>query len=657
VPWWFDARVAERTRVLAAVADTFVASFEADGDDETAVFLRRSASDAGVPALLAGVIDGDLDSLLSELGEAGFVAASDAERRRLIRGVGARGGGSRQRLRVLKGAVMGAYYGAADEQGRNPVWPALGYPGPISVPPTPEQAPKTIRVEPLAGDAVTFRSDAVVVGSGAGGSVVAAELQAAGLDVVIVEQGGYRNESDFRQLEGVAAAEMYLRGGLFWSESGSIGILAGATLGGGTVINSMVCLRPPGAIRRDWAARGLDGLDGASFDADLDAVAARLNVNTERTIPNRTNQLMAEALDARGLPWETLPRNVTDDDDPAFCGYCNAGCQQGCKRSTLQTYLQDASDHGARVVVDCAVERVLVEDGRAAGVVARAAGDRGQDVAVTVSAPVVVVAAGGVETPAILLRSGIGGPAVGKHLRLHPAYFVGGVYDEDVQPWRGQFQALACLAFADPADGSGFLIESVNVSLPFWAGALPFTNARAHKERMLRLRNVASWHGLTHDHGSGDVVLDHDGEALVRWGLDDPVDRRTAAQIHVELARMHLARGAREIMTFHWDDLTWREGDDRDAWLARLGQGPHDGTAYSAHQMGSCRMGADASTTVADGRGELHDAPGVWIGDAAGLPTAPGVNPMLTIMALARRTARAILADHGRTPRLAADGR
>ena len=240
----------------------------------------------------------------------------------------------------------------------------------------------------------------------------------------------------------------------------------------------------------------------------------------------------------------------------------------------------------------------------------------------------------------MLLRSGIGGPAVGRNLRLHPTYFVGGVYDEDVQPWTGQFQALGSWDFAD----AGILVESVNVSPPFWASSLPFTGGAAHKERMLKLRRVASWHALTHDHGSGQVVLGPDGEPIVRWELDDPVDREAAARSHVELARLHLARGASEIMTFHWDDLTWCEGEDADAWLERLEAGPNDQTAYSAHQMGSCRMGASPATAVADGRGELHDVKGVWIGDASALPTAPGVNPMLTVMALARRTAHMIAA-------------
>jgi choline dehydrogenase-like flavoprotein len=508
--------------------------------------------------------------------------------------------------------------------------------------PPPEVAPKTIELEPLASPRTSVSADVCVIGSGAGGAVVAAELQRAGLSVVVLERGGYRNEADFRQLELIGAQELYLRGGLFFSESGSIGLLAGSTLGGGTVINSMVCLRPPARIRAEWERLGLEGLAGDEFDAHLDAVSARLNVNTEATRPNRTNELMVEALRASGLSHELLPRNASLDDDPRFCGYCNAGCQHGCKQSALRTYLADAADAGARFLVDCAVDLVLVRDGRAAGVSGRARAADGTESELVVDAPTVVVACGGIESPALLLRSGIGGPAVGKHLRLHPTYFVTGLYDEVVDGWSGQFQATVSFDFAEAVAGSGFLVESVGLSLPFWASSIAFTGGAEHKARMLGLRHAATWHAVSHDTGAGEVVLDADGQAVVRWELDDPVDRAVAARAHVELARLHRARGAREIFTFHWDDVRWREGDDFDAFCRRLESTPHDGTPYSAHQMGSCRLGADRQGSVANPRGELHDVPGVWIGDASALPTAPGVNPMLTIMALARRTAHAI---------------
>jgi choline dehydrogenase-like flavoprotein len=634
--------VTDRLTLVAALADTLVPALDDAGDGAVAAFRRRPASELGVADLLAPSLTGEQAALIDELGRRGFAGLDLAARTQALHDV-AGDPVLRQALRELKLGVMGLFYALPDAHDGNPSWDALGFPGPASRPPTAAQAPKTIAVERLDGPA-TIAADVCIVGSGAGGSVIAAELQAAGLQVVVLERASYRNEADFRQLELVGANELYLHGGLFWSDGGSIGLLAGSTLGGGTVINSMVCLRPPADIRAEWAAMGLDGLDGPAFDEHLDAVSRRMNVNVEATKPNRTNVMMAEALEARGLSWEVLPRNAAPDDDPAFCGYCNAGCQQGCKQSALKTYLQDASDAGARVVVDCVVDRVLTSDGRATGVAARARAADGELVDLLVEAPTVVIAAGGIESPGVLLRSGIGGPAAGAFLRLHPTYFVGGVYDEVVNAWDGQFQALASFDFTHAVENTGFLVESVNVSLPFWAGALPFRDGASHKERMLRLRNVASWHAVTHDHGAGRVVLGEDGEPIVRWQLDDAVDRKLAARLHVELARLHHARGAEEILTFHWDDHTWRRGDDFEAYVERLETTSYERTAYSAHQMGSCRMGTDPATSVADGRGELHDTRGVWIGDASALPTAPGVNPMLTVMALARRTAKAILA-------------
>jgi choline dehydrogenase-like flavoprotein len=634
--------VADRLTLVEALADTLIPSLDDQGAGDVSAFRRRAASELRVAQMVEPTLDVEQRRLLDELAGAGFEELALDDRLSLLHQLD-RDPVKRQALRELKFAVMGLFYALPDAEGRNPNWAALGFPGPVSAPPSPARAPKTIAIEQIDGPS-TIEADVCVIGSGAGGSVIAAELQRAGLRVVILERASYKNEADFRQLELVGASELYLRGGLFWSEQGTIGLLAGATLGGGTVINSMVCLRPPAEIRREWAELGLEDLDGPGFDAHLDAVSERMHVNVEATRPNRTNLMMAEALEARGLSFEVLPRNASPDDDPTFCGYCNAGCQQGCKQSTLKTYLQDASDAGTRIVVDCAVERVLVADGKAHAVAAHALATNGQIVELTVKAPTIVVAAGGLESAALLLRSGIGGPAAGKHLRLHPTYFVGGVYDEVVNPWDGQFQALASFAFTHSVEGTGFLVESVNVSLPFWASALPFTTGAAHKERMLTLRNVASWHAVTHDHGSGEIVLGDDGTPIVRWQLDDEIDRRLAARVHVELARLHHARGAEEILTFHWHDHTWRRGDDFDAYLARLDQASYDDTAYSAHQMASCRMGSDPASSVADPSGELHDIGGVWIGDASALPTAPGVNPMLTVMAMARRTAHAILA-------------
>lgn len=639
-----------RLAALDAACETLLPGLQTDADGALGEYFARGARERGITATVAAAIPtlpadarDALLALLDALAAGGIDRTAPDDRIALLVAAGEHAGPARFGVRQLKTMVFGLLFGPVDEHGRNRVWDAVGYPGPLTEPPTPEQAPKTIPIETFAPGEATIAADVCVVGSGAGGSVIAARLAEAGRSVVVLEAGPYRNRSDFRQIESVGA-EMFLGGGLVWADGGQLGLLAGSTLGGGTVINSMVCLRTPDDIRASWAAMGLDGLDGPEFDAHTDRVWDRLGVNTEATQFNRNTERMVAGLSAEGYAHEPLPRNARLDDDPRFCGYCNAGCQQGCKRSTLETYLEDAAAYDTRFVVGAQVERVTVRDGRATGVEAVVTGPDGET-RLRVDAPTVVVACGGIESPALLLRSGIGGPAAGRHLRVHPAWIVTGVYEEPVEAWSGQIQSAVSFDLAHCESDVGFLVESLALSLPTWASQPAFGDARQHREELLKLPYMASWHGVSHDHGSGEVVLDRDGRALVRWGLDDEVDRRVAARAHVELAKLHRAAGATQVFTFHWSEHRWQEGEDFDTYLRELEATPaEDYTAYSAHQMGSCRMGANPQQAVADGRGELHDVAGVWIGDAAALPTAPGVNPMITIMALAERTAAHIVA-------------
>jgi choline dehydrogenase-like flavoprotein len=549
----------------------------------------------------------------------------------------------RHAVRQLRLMVFGTLVAAVDEHDRNPIWEELGYPGPLTPPPSAAEAPKDLPVVSVSGPSATLEADVCVIGSGGGGSVIAARLAEAGRSVLVLERGGYANEQDFRQTEASAGA-LYLRGGVMWSATGQMGLLAGSTLGGGTVVNSMVCLRTPDEARAAWAAMGVEGVDGPEFDAATDRVWERLGVNTEATHYNRNTELMVGALERLGHGHERIARNASLDDDPKFCGYCNNACQQGCKRSTLKTYLVDAAAHGARFLVDCKAERLIVEDGRAAGVEATVTGPDGAAITVTVRAPDVVLAAGAMESPAILLRSGIGGPAVGRHLQLHPAWIVNGVYAEPVESWSGQIQSAVSFGMSHCEEDAGFLIESLTLSPALWAGAMSFADAADHRTQMRKLAHMATWHGVSHDHGSGRVVLGADGEALVEWELSDAVDRRVAARAHVEVARMHHDAGAEEISTFHFTPRRWRRGEDFDAYVRELeATPPEEYTAYTAHQMSSCRLGPDPATSVADGRGQVHDTPGVWVGDSSALPTAPGVNPMISLMALAELTASHML--------------
>jgi choline dehydrogenase-like flavoprotein len=643
---------------LETVFDTFIPAVEVEeGEQGYRDFMARAPSDMGVPAeveklMAQAMVPEEIEQfaeLLDSLAEHDLAAQPLEARTAIVNATMDSSPEALHGMHALKALAFLFFYGLPDELGRNPNWEPIGYPGPVSAPPSPEEAPKTIPIEEVDGDAATLQADVCVVGSGAGGAVIAAELQQAGRSVLVLEQGPYQNESDFKQLELPGSLELYLGGGLIGSEDGSINVYAGSCLGGGTTVNYMNCLRTPDSIRAEWARYGLEGLDSPEYDRHLDAVMERISASTEATSQNRTHRKLIAAFDELGYEHRPIVRNADSScDDPRVCGYCLTGCQKGCKQGAMRTYLQDAADAGARFVVGCRAERVLASDGRATGVEATLTHADGSQTSLTVEAPCVVVACGSVESPALLLRSGIGGPAVGKHLRLHPAGLVLGVYEERIEGWIGQIQSEVSDRFARLEGDHGFLFEGVGMLPGLIAAAAPWTDGRKHKEEQARtFAHLAPFVTVARDHGEGEVVIDDYGRAVVRWSLSDEVDRRLFVRANAEMARLHRAAGAKEVMTLHRKPVSWMQGEDFDRFLRSIEEAPyeaHEVAIFTAHQLCSCRMGSDPADSVADGRGQLHDTDGVWIGDASAFPTASGVNPMVSIMALARRTAGAIAA-------------
>ena len=654
---------AERA-TLAAICDTIVPSIERDRDPDG--LWARKATDLGVDAAAAELIaqipdpvlvDG-LRQLIAAIGAQGIDRASQPSREQILRNVGLSGPEAAAGVGALTAMTLFLVYGAPDpETGQNPNWRTFGFPGPISAPP---DVPKTLEIhEPEPGSDETIEADICIVGSGAGGSVVAATLAARGLDVVVLEAAGYFNESDFTQLELPAYQQMFWRGGPTPTAEGNVTLQAGTTLGGGTTINWTNCLRTKPWVREQWAQEfGLDGLDGPEFDAHLDAVWARLGVNSDSSDLNGPQLRMREGCEALGWSFSAITRNTdTSRYAPESAAYMGFGDQSGSKQSADRTWLADAQSHGAKLLTHARVSRVLVEDGRAAGVEAEWLTPDGRGASVTVRAPRVVVAAGSMESPALLMRSEIGGPAVGDYLRLHPCTAVLGVYGADQQAWWGAPQAGLCDEFVDAGDGYGMLIETGQYAPGLVGSATPWTSAADHKERMENFRFGATFISLTRDHGHGSVAADANGEAVPMYSVNDERDVENLRRGIDVQARLHEAAGAHTIVALAAGAPTWRRGDDFEGFVAGAQRIPFRAGGYrlfSAHQMGTCRMGPDPKSSVADPRGELHDTKGVWIGDASAFPTPSGTNPMITIMALARRTADAIAADAGAVARTGA---
>jgi acyl-CoA reductase-like NAD-dependent aldehyde dehydrogenase/choline dehydrogenase-like flavoprotein len=637
-------------RTLAALCDTFVPSIEEE--DDPSGFWVRAASHLAVPEAIEQVLAelpakqvAGLGELLDALDAQGLNEAPPEAREAIVHGFADSGPEALAGVHPLKGLTMTLHYALPDlGTGRNVNWDAIGYPGPRAAP---RDVPKELRVRAPESEQVTIEADVCVVGSGAGGGVIAGELAGRGSQVCVLEMGAYLNESDFTQLELPAYQQLYLNGGPFPTAEGQVSIQAGSNLGGGTTINWTNSLRTHPWVREEWAREfGLEGLDGAEFDRHLDAVMQRLGATDGCSDLNGTHERLKQGCEALGYDFRQTFRNTDSATyDPEAAGYMGFGDVSGSKRSTAKTYLLDAQEGGAELVAHCRAERIIVEGGRAAGVEATYAGPDGRTAQVVVRAPRVVVACGSIESPALLLRSRIGGPAVGDYLRLHPTGAVSGQYEDDQRVWWGPPQAAISHEFADLEDGYGFLIECPHHTTGLAAAATPWESGRQHKEFMLEWGRTASFINLTRDRGHGRVTVDEAGQAVAQYLLTDELDVANFRRGLAEMIRLHDAAGARRIGALARKATYWDRGEDLEAFVGAVVRGslaPREHGIFSAHQMGTCRMGVDRETSVAGPWGELHDTPGVWIGDASAFPTSSGTNPMITIMALAHRTAEAI---------------
>jgi choline dehydrogenase-like flavoprotein len=559
----------------------------------------------------------------------------------------------RQGFSALKRLAAFIFYSVPGGDGLNPNWPALGY-TPAPPPPSAEEAPKRIRPLALDGD-LALTADAVVVGSGAGGGVVAAQLVAAGKDVVILEKGGYYSESDFNGSEALMTPQLYLRRGALATKDLGMIVLAGSCLGGGTTVNWSTSLRTPPDVLAEWEREyGFSGATGPEYQQGFEVAERRIGVNTDDSDPNANNAALQRGCEALGYEWRRIPRNASGCQQR--CGACGYGCPHGRKQSTMLTFLQDAADGGARFVVRCQVERVVIERGQVTGVEGWALDERtGQRRRVSVKAPVVVVAGGSVESPALLLRSGLRNPNIGAHLRLHPVVAMAAYYAEPVEAWKGSLQTVLSDHFKHLQGGYGLRFEMAPAHPGMLGMVTPWRSAAQHKQDMARSQHAATFIALMRDTGEGRVTLDKQGDPILNY-FPNANDRRALTQAMGELAKIAAAGGATRVAALHTRELTLDAEGGRPGAISgerlrafaheadRRGIAPNMLPLFSAHQMGTCRLGADERTAVADPSGQVFGAKGLYIGDASGFPTASGVNPMLSTMALAYHVAQRIVA-------------
>jgi choline dehydrogenase-like flavoprotein len=526
-----------------------------------------------------------------------------------------------------------------------------------------------------ADEPMEMQADAVVVGSGAGGGVVAAALARAGRSVIVLEAGPLVDEPSMPTDELDAYGRLYLNHGLLSTWDGSVTMLAGGAVGGGTLVNWMTCLPAPAWVREDWSRdHGIEDLTGETWDADLRAIEDEVTVGEATVIPPKDEVILRGAA---SLGWDgaRTRRNAVDCGD---CGSCPFGCRQGTKQSGIRAHLASAYAAGARIVPGARATRVLLTPrtgggaGTASGVEATvdwtdpetgATAADGRTRRLVVRAPKVILSAGALRTPAILQASAVEHPGIGQNLRLHPVPVVAAFFPQPIDMWRGTMQAARSLEFAEPGPGNnGYVIESAPGHPGLFALALGWEGTDAHADVMLRARRIAPLVAVTRDGGTGRTTLMKSGTVRVDYQLDGS-GVATLRHALLSMARLARAAGAPEIVAIGtrpaWYGRSgFATGGEAAAFsgfeadLASFDFGPNRGTVFSAHQMGTVRMGADPRGHPSDAWGRVrrddrHDrvVTGLYVADGSLFPTGLGVNPMITIMALARRVSRTILAE------------
>lgn len=481
------------------------------------------------------------------------------------------------------------------------------------------------------------RAQVVVIGSGAGGAVVAARLATAGFEVVVLEEGGHYQKRNFRMREDEAFPQLYQESGTRATKDLGISILQGRAVGGSTVINWTTSFRTPDAVLEHWAkVHGVREFGPADLRPHFEAVEARLNI---QPIPleesNRNNRLLWDGCEKLGYAIEVTKRNVKN----CFrSGYCGMGCPVDAKQSMLVTYLPEAVEHGATVVSRCRVDRLRTEGDRVVAVECSElteAGPTGRQL--SLAADRVVLAGGAINTPAVLLRSGLKDPFTGRRTFLHPVVATSARFREPVRAFYGAPQSVASHHFAHRGDRAGFFLEAAPAH-PMMLALAATGFGEAHRSTMVELPHLSAHlaiavDGFSPEETGGTVELRPSGAPVLDYVLPPRIWEALGEGLRT-LVRVDLAAGAEWVQTGH-DPALRISSEGALASLEEHPLGPGKVAVFSAHVMGGAMVGEPGRSVVRSGDLRHHRLQNLHISDGSIFPTSLGVNPQETIYGIA----------------------